>query len=169
VSRILAAFRNQKYQDPVANIEKGVSDWVRKNDLEKLIAVTRDKDGSIKVEIRDQVFFQSGQFRLHARGKRTLASLSDSLGRIPPPYRLGIEGHTDDTPVRSRTIEDNFDLSGRRALAVFHALSLPDSMRRRTVLMAHGPNQPVVPNRARDGTPLPENQTQNRRVTLRIF
>lgn len=88
---------------------------------------------------------------------------------IPPPFQVGIEGHTDDVPISTAQIKDNWDLSSRRALAVRESLNLTEKLKGRTVVMAYGDTRPVAPNRTPAGEAIPENQSKNRRVTVRIF
>ena len=102
-------------------------------------------------------------------GYRSFRGVSKVLAKIPPGYRLGVEGHTDDTPIHTRTIDDNWDLSARRSLAVLHTLDLPPDLLKRTVLMAYGEMKPIAPNRDMAGKPILDNQAKNRRVTLRVF
>jgi chemotaxis protein MotB len=99
----------------------------------------------------------------------TVRSLEKTLEAVPEGFQIGIEGHTDDTPIQTRQVADNWDLSSKRAMAVMHALALSPKLLKRTVLMAYGEMRPLVPNRSPAGLPLADNQSRNRRVTIRIF
>jgi chemotaxis protein MotB len=168
IMNILSALGNRRVKDPVGDIQGSVTQWVKEGGLGDQIVVKR-KGGELLVEIKDQVFFSSGRYQLHERGHNLMASLSKALSKVPAPYRIGIEGHTDDTPIRTSSVGSNWDLSAKRALSVLGSLSLPPDVEQRTVILAYGSTQPLVANRDKRGRPIPENQSKNRRVTLKFF
>lgn len=166
---IVATIQNKpKPVDPVEVMQQQFNAWVDKQKLAEQISVSRDED-AIVIEIKDNVFFSSGEYRLHEVGLQKLDSLAKALGQVPERFHIGIEGHTDDIPIHTSEIEDNWELSSKRALAVLRALHLPDSLQKRTSAIAWGDVKPIAPNRDESGVPLPENQSKNRRVTFRIF
>lgn len=153
---------------PIDKIQSTVGEWVKQQGLSKNVSVVM-KDDALYIEISDSVLFSSGEAVPNVAGIGVLRGVSKVLAKIPPGYRLGVEGHTDDTPMHTRTIDDNWDLSARRSLAVLHTLDLPPELLKRTVLMAYGEMKPIAPNRDAQGRPIAENQSKNRRVTLRVF
>lgn len=166
--RVLAALGNDQIKDPIEAVKSSVGDWVAEKGLDEEIEVKRD-NGDLVIEIKDKVLFQSGAYNLNRGAQGLLQSLTRALGTIPKPYKLGIEGHTDDIPIRTRYIKDNWDLSAKRALSVMEAMKLPRYLELRSVVMGYADTRPVVPNRDPQGRPIPSNQIKNRRVTLRVF
>ena len=99
--------------------------------------------------------------------------LKELVGTLSQPrfenYRLEIQGHTDNTPVKTTQFPSNFDLAAARALSTMRAfvgLGLPES---KMIVSAHGQFSPRVPNTLEDGTPLPANQSLNRRVAVHVY
>ena len=168
VAKVLSVFKNEKVADPVQNIEVDVRKWVKDSGLKDQVDVTTS-DGTLSLEIKDQVLFGSGRHQIHSQGATALRNLKSVLERIPAPYQLGIEGHTDDTPIHTDQVRDNWELASRRAHSVFMLLNLSEDLRKRTVLMSHGPMKPIANNRDDQGRPILKNQIKNRRVTLRVF
>lgn len=167
--QLVAEIRHEQVpKTPVDQLKQNLTNWVNEQKLQDQISVNK-VDDTLRVEIKDKVLFSSGEFMPNKSGTEILKLLAKTLESIPSPYQLGIEGHTDDSPVHTDAIEDNWDLSAKRALWVMYSLNLSAALSKRTVLMAHGDNDPIVPNRDDKGDPLPENQSKNRRVTLRIF
>ena len=167
--RMVAALQNKKLPpNPIEQVQKDLNQWVKDQKLSDQIAIERKGD-SLIMQMKDKVLFQSGEFALHPIGLAALRSLVEVIKKIPEPYRIGIEGHTDDIPIFTKQIRDNWDLSAKRAIAVLHALEMPELLLKRTVVMAHADTEPLVPHRTPDGKPIPENQSRNRRVTLKIF
>jgi chemotaxis protein MotB len=154
--------------NPIIQVGENFKKWVADQKLNQLVDVQRKND-SVVMEIKDQLLFNSGEFSLKQDGVRVAQSLRLLLSKVPPPFKIGIEGHTDDSPLYSSTIRDNWELAGKRALSVFYSLNLDAATQRRIVIMSLGPMDPLVPDRDSHGNAIPQNQAKNRRVTLRIF
>lgn len=84
-------------------------------------------------------------------------------------YRLEIQGHTDNTPVKTAQFPSNFDLAAARALATMRAFAALGMKEEKMIVSAYGQYAPRVPNTLEDGTPLPANQSLNRRVAVHVF
>ncbi len=167
--QIVATLRNEPPPvNPIDDVRAKLSAWVEKEKLKDHIDIVKKED-ALLVEIKDKVLFSSGEFRLSPQGAERLKSLSLMIEKIPAQFHLGIEGHTDDVPIHTKDVQDNWDLSAKRALNVLYALNLSDSLLKRTSIIAKGEMVPLLPNRTPQGIPLPENQNTNRRVTLKIF
>lgn len=167
--QIVATLRNEKPpENPIDQVGGRFRDWVQKEKLADLIDV-KSTDDSVSVEIKDKLLFTSGEATPNFQGIAVLRRLAKVLEKVPDPYRIGIEGHTDDSPISSRTTRDNWELSSQRALAVLYSLDLNRETLGRSIVMAYGEMKPVVPNRDKNGRPIPANQSKNRRVTLKIF
>ncbi len=83
-------------------------------------------------------------------------------------YMVEVEGHTDDVPIETKQFPSNWELSAARAAAVVRWLISrgiePDRLR----AVGYGDTRPVVPNLEEDGTPIPENREENRRIVIKI-
>jgi chemotaxis protein MotB len=102
-----------------------------------------------------------------------LPLLKELAGTFAQPrfstYQIEIQGHTDDTPVKTPQFASNWDLSSARALAtlkLFIELGL-DSKRMK--VSAFADNAPRAPNRSDNGQPYPENQALNRRIQIHVY
>jgi len=158
----------QAPKSPLDQVESQVKKLVQDRALEKEVSVAQTDD-AVLIAINEQVLFPSAEYRLNGNGTALLQQLATILETVPEPYRVGIEGHTDDVPVHTSSIQDNWALAAMRAHSVLRALGLSPSVLRRTILMSYGEMQPVAPNRAPSGEAINENRSKNRRVTLRIF
>ncbi len=115
----------------------------------------RDND-SIVLRINDSVLFDPGKATLNPSSYPLLRKIADIVR--PLPMTMRIEGHTDDQPVKSRTMS-NWDLSVARAVAVmrFYNRGKLFSIDRMSAV-GYGDTRPVVPNTSE------ENRARNRRV-----
>lgn len=84
-------------------------------------------------------------------------------------YRIEVQGHTDDIPVKSPQFPGNFDLAAGRALAAMRAMTTMGLPEERMLMASYGQYAPRVPNHREDGTPLPINQSMNRRVSIHVY
>jgi chemotaxis protein MotB len=112
--------------------EKAVSDL--KNKLtESLIGYKNsgisvvEKDGRIYVSLDNSLLFQSGKTDIDWKGKTALLKVAESLKDIED-FDIMVEGHTDDVPMKSTTIQDNWDLSVLRATSVLRYLTTEGKM-----------------------------------------
>jgi chemotaxis protein MotB len=175
VKRMIEALRNKKpevppvpVKNPMDEINASLNRWAKQSGVAEQVTIEKREDG-VFVQIKDRVLFGVGEYELHPEGMKAASSLAQVLKKVPKPYQIGIEGHTDDTPIHTSRIQNNWQLSAERALAVLQALNLPPELLKRTVLLAHGEMSPLVPNRDAKGMAIAQNQSRNRRVTVRIF
>lgn len=166
--KVAAGLRNEEYSNPIDDVKKKLDQWVKELKLEEAVAVTGNED-EVVVEIRDKLLFGSGQWEPHEQGKHIISVLAKILEKIPKPLQIGIEGHTDDSPMHTDKIEDNWDLAAKRATSMLRTLDLSLPVLIRTVVMSYGEMRPIHPNRDLAGRPDPAAQSKNRRVTIRIF
>lgn len=121
---------------------------------------------AVAINLRGGVFFQLGSATLTTEALRILEKLADPLTEAN--YRLTIEGHSDNLPIRSEQFPSNWELSSARASSVaryFIAQGFPKDHIR---VMGLADTRPLAPNTDADGNPIPANQSRNRRVVLLV-
>ena len=164
-AKIAATLSGHGAPTTLDQIQTRLLKWVVDKKLLGAVDIVQNEDALV-IEIREKVLFGSGEYSLKEGSRDTVALLGAALDKVPAPYRIGIEGHTDDTPVKGG---DNWELSVRRAHSLLLALRLAPEQAKRAVILGYGEMRPLAPNRDAGGAPIPENQARNRRVTLRIF
>jgi chemotaxis protein MotB len=87
-----------------------------------------DQDVEIKVEkgvvfisISDKMLFKSGSSDVTDRALTVLGKVAQVLNN-QPQIEFMVEGHTDNVPIKSACVQDNWDLSVRRATSVIRML-----------------------------------------------
>jgi chemotaxis protein MotB len=120
-------------------------------------------------QISSAAFFGPGSATLSASGAELLR---DVAARVNAPaladYKITVEGHTDDRPIRSSQFPSNWELSTARAAAVVHFLLNAGVPATRLRAAGYADTFPLVPNHDVNGQPIPENQARNRRVVIRL-
>jgi chemotaxis protein MotB len=95
---------------------KGVLGNMNDDDIEINV-----EKGVVYVSISDKLLFRSGSFTVTAAAKEVLGKVAKVVND-KPELEFMVEGHTDNVPIKSDGIEDNWDLSVKRATAVVRIL-----------------------------------------------
>lgn len=103
----------------VDNILTDVKQFVAKNKLGGKVNVHSDARGAI-ITISDVVLFPRGDSRVTPDGIRIIKQIFDLLKDFD--YEVKIEGHTDNTPIRTERFPSNWELSASRASDVARML-----------------------------------------------
>lgn len=120
-----------------------------------------NRNGKVYVSLEEKLLFKSGRYTIDARGKAALQKLSDLLSENTD-INILIEGHTDDVPLQAKgEIQDNWDLSVKRATTVVKVL-LENKKLNPNRLMAAGRSeyQPI------DNSQTSQGRAKNRRTEI---
>lgn len=119
------------------------------------------RQGRVYVSLEDRLLFRSGSFEIEPRGEQAVGALSGVLAKYSE-VRIEVIGHTDSLPYRGTPpLEDNWDLSVKRATAVVRCLLRNKAVAPGRVSAAgHGEYDPVGPNRTA------EDRRRNRRTEI---
>jgi len=121
------------------------------------------------LEISSAAFFDSGSAALSTSGESILRDVTVDLKSDKlKDYEITVEGHTDDTPINTSRFPSNWELSTARASAVVHFFLDQGIPARKLRAAGYADTFPKAPNRDANGNAIPENQTQNRRVVIKM-
>jgi chemotaxis protein MotB len=95
---------------------KGVLGNLNDGDIEVNV-----EKGVVYVSISDKLLFSSGSYMITKRAKEVLGKVAAVVNNRPE-LEFMVEGHTDNVPIKTETIVDNWDLSVMRATAVVRIL-----------------------------------------------
>jgi chemotaxis protein MotB len=137
-------------------LEDALAPEIRKNE----VAVTIGRDGLV-VSLREIGFFESGSATVRASSQSAFNRIAWLLAERP--YRLRIEGHTDNKPIHNSQFRDNWDLSAARATELVRLLIMKYNFApERLSAAGYAEYHPVAENDTE------ENRAQNRRVDVVI-
>jgi len=77
--------------------------------------------GVVYVSISDKLLFASGKYNVTSRAKEVLGKVAQVV-KNRPEIEFMVEGHTDNVPIRNAVLQDNWDLSVKRATSVVRVL-----------------------------------------------
>ncbi len=77
--------------------------------------------GVVYIDISDKLLFKSGSYEVTTKAKDVLAKVAAVL-KNQPDMEYMVEGHTDNVPYRKGVLQDNWDLSVKRATTIVRLL-----------------------------------------------
>jgi chemotaxis protein MotB len=130
-------------------------------------------DKEVKVEMSDrglvitflaEVLFDSGKDKIKENAKSKLDQVAGVLNTTVRDLNIGIEGHTDNEPIKRSGWKSNWELSAARALSVLHYMEDNHGIDpARLAAIGYGEYKPVDSNDTREG------RQRNRRVEIVIL
>ena len=95
---------------------KGAFIDVSDNDIEINV-----EKGVVFISISDKLLFNSGSYYVSDRAKEVLGKVAQVV-LDKPEIEFMVEGHTDNVPIQNEVLQDNWDLSVKRATSVVRVL-----------------------------------------------
>lgn len=120
-------------------------------------------DKGLVITFLADILFDSGKDKIRTSAYPVLNKVAVVLNENVPDLKVGIEGHTDNEPIRFSGWKSNWELSTARALSVLHYLVSRGIEASRLSAIGYGEFHPVASNDAKEGRQL------NRRVEVVIL
>lgn len=98
------------------NLKSVLGEGIRDNDVEIKVDKT-----VVFINLSDKMLYQSGSSRLTTRANEVLGKIA-TIVQSKPELEVMVEGYTDNVPIRNSCVEDNWDLSVKRATSVVRKL-----------------------------------------------
>ena len=122
-----------------------------------------EKDGKVYVSMENKLLFESGSWTVGTEGKKAVDLVGKVLGDNPDISVL-IEGHTDNDKITGTIgggVENNWDLSTKRATAIVNILSANAKIKKENLTAAgRGEYAPLMSNETAEG------KAKNRRIEI---
>jgi len=129
---------------------------------DKDINIKVDK-GVVYIDISDKLLFKSGRYEVTDNAKEVLGKVAQVL-KAQPDIEFMVEGHTDNVPFSSGILQDNWDLSVKRATSVVRLLQNKYGLDPTHIAAAgRGEYKPVADNSSTEG------KAANRRTRIVIL
>lgn len=118
------------------------------------------KDGKVYVSLEEKLLFASGQYEVNNKGVGAVRKIAAVLKDVSADVDITVEGHTDNVPLRGQVIQDNWDLSAKRATSVVRILIAGGVAPDRVQAVGRADTMPVADNATEDG------RCKNRRTEI---
>lgn len=98
------------------NLKSVLKDGIDDDDVEIKVDKT-----VVYINLSDKVLYQSGSSKISSRANEVLGKIAQIV-QSRPELEVMVEGYTDNVPIKNSCIDDNWDLSVKRATSVVRAL-----------------------------------------------
>ena len=149
------------YRDPgevISGLKGALDKAIEREGFESQVKVSITKRGVV-LDISDAVLFDLGSADVNPVAYPLLDKIGDEIKRSS--LSIGIEGHTDNLPIKTDRFPSNWELSATRAVNVLrYFLEKKGVPSERLYAVGFGEHQPLFPNDT------PQHRTKNRRVVI---
>lgn len=156
-----------EYSIPFEDVGNDIKKILEDINLEKDVIVIQNEKG-VTIQSKGTLFFASGSSSLLPKAENLVSSIASVLVQSGQGYRIVVEGHTDDVPIRSRLFPSNWELSASRASTVVRLLENRGFERQNLSPIGFADTQPLVPNVDPQGVGIAKNRAENRRIVIRV-
>lgn len=145
--------------DENLDILEDIVTYIEENNLQEDVQIYLDKRG-LNIELKDRVLFDTGKAELKENSKAVLDKVTAVLTKVN--NEIIIEGHTDNIPINTSEMPNNFHLSTARALSVLDYFLATNKELNPAKISAqgYGEYRPIATNNTVEG------RAQNRRVNI---
>lgn len=148
--------------DRLSRAKSMLEDRLKKEIADREVSLSMQDRGLVLTFV-SEVLFDSGKAKIKTSAFDTLNKVADVLNSSAAGLNIGVEGHTDNQPIKYSGWESNWQLSGERARAVLKYLLERGVGPERLSFIGYGEYRPVASNDTKEG------RQKNRRVEVVII
>lgn len=149
--------------DELGRAKRLLEDSLASEIQDKQVKLQMMEKGLVITVVGD-LLFDSGKAKIRTEAYGLLDKVAQVLSENVPQLNVGIEGHTDNDPIKYSGWKSNWELSSGRALSVLHYLvDKKGILPQRVSAIGYGEHSPIAPNDTKEGRQL------NRRVEIVIL
>lgn len=143
------------------NIVKGVLGITEYNNYDD-VDINLDQT-VVMISVSDKLLFNTGSYQVKKSAITLITKLADII-QSEPSMDVMIEGHTDSRTISNESVQDNWDLSVKRATSIVRLLQDKFNIDgSRLIAAGRGDTMPLFPNTTSD------NRAKNRRTRIVIL
>ncbi len=145
----------------LSDIQQAIDSELKRTGMNNNISTQLDNNG-VRIIVNDSIFYASGEANLLESATPILNTIGKAL--LKYPYKISIEGHTDNIPISTEKYPSNWELSSARASSVVkHFINTNNINPKRLVAIGYADNRPIAANNS------DANRAKNRRVEIKIL
>ena len=164
------AVQSKKFEskkDSVTAVSKRITSEIQRLKLNNSALVTVDPNGVV-VEFKDGLLFSVGSADSNPQFTEVVGQIMKVIATAPNLYKLKIEGHTDDVPIKGGKFASNWELSASRGISLMRQFVSRGVLEQRMSVQAFAHTRPKKPVTGLTGKELEQARAANRRVVIRI-
>lgn len=114
----------------------------------------------VMISVSDKLLFNTGSYKVKQSALAVITKIADII-ETEPSLDVMIEGHTDSRTIKNESVQDNWDLSVKRATTIVRLLQNKFKIEgSRLIASGRGDTMPLLPNTTE------ENRAKNRRTRI---
>lgn len=167
---IREAVQSKKFEakkDSITAVSQRIQSEIQRLKLEDSANVSVDSTGVV-VEFKDGLLFSVGSADGNPKFSTVVGNVMKVIAAAPNLYRLKIEGHTDDVPIKGPKFASNWELSAARGIHLMREFVTRGVKEDRLSVQAFAHTRPKKPTAGLQGKDLEQARAANRRVVIRI-
>lgn len=146
-------------EDQLKKIKERIDGYVVQNTLQSFVSTKMSQKEGLIITFSEKYMFDPGKAEIYPEAKTIIRDIMSLL--IADPNRITIEGHTDNTPIRTAQFPSNWELSTSRASNLLRFMLEDLSFEpKRLTAAGYGEYHPVAEGNT------PETRAKNRRVDV---
>jgi chemotaxis protein MotB len=154
--------KSQENKNNLEEVQKEIQASLEARNMSDQVKYSLTKRGLVVTVVTDKVLFDSGAAALRSNSQTILDAIGEPLSRIP--NEIAVEGHTDNSPIKTAQYPTNWELSTARATSVLRYLVDHDGVAATRIgATGYGEMRPAVPNDSA------AHKAQNRRVEVIVL
>lgn len=158
--------RKEALVNPLKDLEKSLSTVLKQYEVDPKKALQLN-DNSLKVDLPEKLLFATASTDLSNESVSMIGEIAREIKAFPlTNYQVEIEGHTDDIPIHTPRFPSNWELSSARAIRVLQIFFDVGIDNYRLKAVGYADSRPKLANKDDQGKPIPDHQSQNRRVEI---
>ncbi len=156
-----------KYESPYNELTDRLKQIIADLKLEKKMSIDIQSDG-VKITTQDKYFFHSASAELQPESLETIQQIGEALKEKAKGFRVIVEGHSDDQPIKTKDFSSNWELSLKRSVEVVHMFEEAGLEHNHLRPVAVADAEPLVKIQGLEGQELIDARAKNRRIVILI-
>lgn len=152
----------QSLQDEVDRLSQIMAELEQKLKGVEGVSLSMEDRGLV-ITFLDEILFDSGKAKIKQEAFSALDKVASVIHTKASDLNVGVEGHTDNVPIKFSGWKSNWELSTSRATSVLHYLESKQVSPEKLAATGYGEYRPVFANDTA------ENRRKNRRVEIVIL
>ena len=167
MEKIAQSLSGQKASESLESAATKVSKAMQEQGLAKDASVKVTDEG-LEISFNSSVTFDSGKADVRPEMETPLTKVLEVVKPYTQKYRVAVEGHTDEVPIRNSLYKSNWELSSARAMQIRERLEATGVDPKRIRVEAYADTKPVTPEKGED-LDRKTLQARQRRVVIRLY
>lgn len=156
---MLFALSSAATEDQLKKIKERIDGYVAANTLQAFVSTKLSQKEGLIITFSEKYMFDPGRAEIYPEAKKIIRDIMALL--LEDPNRIAIEGHTDNTPIRTVQFPSNWELSTARSTNLLRFMLEELSFEpKRLTAAGYGEYHPVAIGDT------PEHRAKNRRVDV---